>query len=114
MPGDRMNAVAQMIGQGLIFVLAAAVVWGVLRKLIKNVFGKMQTAGAKVLDKYTTSHEAVSNVGPARTMTDCVVVFDVGGRTMRFLTSMWIYDSIRKGEKGVLKYKGDRLVSFDR
>lgn len=107
-----LDNVMQYISQALIFLLVAVIALGLIRKFFSDYLGKVKTAEAKVLDKYAANHQMVSNVAPAHIKTNYVVVFDVQGKTMRFLTSVWVYESVSKNEKGILSYKGNRFIDF--
>jgi len=41
-----------------------------------------------------------------------VIVFSVGGKKKSFYVSEFSYGGYRINEKGVLKYKGDKIVDF--
>lgn len=66
---------------------------------------------ATVVDKYkldqaTKIHGSLAS--PARH----VVVFDINGKTRSLFVSEFSYGSYRKGERGVLKYRGRKVVDF--
>ncbi len=85
---------------------------GIIMRVYKNYFKKAVIVKAKVIDKYETSYEKSSRSEPARIITDYVVVFDINGQTVKFRTTVWIYNSVRKGDNGILKYKGNRIIEF--
>lgn len=94
------------IGMSVLFLI------GTVRQLVKSL-RKPVTVRARVLDKTATNRVAISSCGPSRTVTDYVVVFGCGSKTVRFLTSVWFYDSVEVNEVGTLTYQGDRVIGFE-
>ena len=73
-------------------------------------YGKVRTVKAIVVSTYRT--ERVSYKG-AGTKVECGVVFKTeNGKKLSFRVSELSYGSYKKGERGTLKYKGDRLIDF--
>jgi Protein of unknown function (DUF2500). len=84
---------------------------GLARTIRKNYFGKAVTVKARVADKLTDTYHPASRFSPG-TVTDYFLVFDAGGKILRFKVSFWVYDTVKKGEKGLLRYQGDRFIRF--
>ncbi|MFT8888293.1 MAG: DUF2500 family protein [Ethanoligenens sp.] len=91
-----------------ILLLAVLLIW----RALSEIFKRTVRTRAKVLEKYDTSYTTVGTMGLAKTVTDYVVVFDVAGRTKKFTVSIWLYESIKKGDEGMLQFKGDVLIRF--
>ena len=68
-------------------------------------------AKATVVDKYkldTATKIRGSLASPAR----FVVVFEINGKCKHLFVSEFSYGSYRKGEKGMLRYRGRKVVDF--
>lgn len=66
---------------------------------------------ATVVDKYkldTATKIRGSLASPAR----FVVVFEINGKCKHLFVSEFSYGSYRKGEKGMLRYRGRKVVDF--
>jgi hypothetical protein len=61
----------------------------------------------------STTYKPVRKIAIPGTITDYIVVFYANGKTLRFKTSVWVYDSVEKGETGILKYKGNKFISYN-
>lgn len=94
------------------FLLFLLFIIGISIKIIKNYLEKAITIKAKIIDKIATTYNAVSKIPFPGTITDNIIVFYANGKTLRFKTSIWLYDSVKKGETGILKYKGNKFISF--
>ena len=94
-----------IVGVSLIVILAAA------RKLIGNHGVKSIEIAAAVIDKRESSYTKYTPV--PQQATDYVLVFKSGEKSLSFFTSIWIYDSVKKGDYGTLKYKGSHLIGFE-
>ena len=82
----------------------------IVRKLIITRYGPVKTVKAEVADKYI-SH-AVSKY-PRTFMGDrYIVVFATKNKRLSFNVSEFSYNNYKIREKGTLKYKGDKLISF--
>ena len=83
-----------------------------LWRLYRGKYGPVRTVKAQVVDKYKldTQTRVYGNLAkPAR----FAVVFCVNGKNRRFFVSEFSYGGYRKGETGTLKYRGDRIISFE-
>lgn len=94
-------------------VLLIAVIVLVARVIIKSFATKTVTVKAKVVDKEADTYNVVSKMPTHSTTTDYVIAFYTGARTLRFRTSVYVYDSVNIGDEGTLKFKGDRIISFE-
>lgn len=81
-----------------------------LIKALKNKYAPVQTDKATVIDKHTI--ETFSKYAGNGKQEKYVVVFSVDGKKKSFYVSQFSYGGYRTGEKGTLKYKGDKLISF--
>ena len=91
---------------GILFTALAAInLIAVIRRL-KDHFVKTVTVPATVLNKSQQGYQTV------QVRTRYIVVLDYGGKTLRFFTSLWVYDSLQNREKGSLQYCGNRFILF--
>ena len=104
--------IVNLIEQITSILLALIIIIGCGYRLVSKFTEKVNTANARVLDKMTTTYRTASIYAPKSVTTIYIVIFYVNGKTIKFRTSVWLYDSIEKGEVGILKYKGDKLLSF--
>lgn len=96
---------------GVVFLIAVIVL--VVRVIFKDLFARTVTVRAKVVDKEANTYNRVSNLPTHGTTTDYVVAFYTGARTLRFKTSVFVFDSVNIGDEGTLKFNGDRIISFE-
>ena len=81
----------------------------IVQKLIYK-YGKAKTVKAVVVSTYRTERVSYKGMG---TKVECGVVFKTeAGKKLSFRVSELSYGSYKKGERGTLKYKGDRLIDF--
>lgn len=75
---------------------------------ISYKFSPVRTVRAKVVDK--SKVEFPSKYG---TNTKYTVVFQTeGGKRLSFYVSEFSYGGYRRGESGMLKYQGNRIIGF--
>lgn len=82
----------------------------VIIRFIINRSAPTKTVKATVTDKQTV--ETFSKYSGNGNVTKYVVVFSAEGKKKSFYVSHFSYNGYRINEKGTLKYKGDRLISF--
>lgn len=83
---------------------------GILVKIIKNVCAPTRTEPAVVLDKQV--NKSFSKYAGKGVHEKYVVVFSVDGKKKAFYVSQFSYGGYKKGENGMLTYKGDRIIDF--
>ena len=91
-------------------VLVLAITVSLAIKLGKNVFAPTVVANAKVVNKQTV--ETFSKYARTSKHTKYAVTFSVNGKNRSFYVSAFSYNGYKKGDTGVLTYKGDKLISF--
>ena len=91
---------------GLYFVLMCAIAY----RLLRSCIGKPVTVRAEVVHKQTV--EFYSRTAPGGKRVKYSVTFLANGKKKSFYVSEFSYGGYRKGEKGTLTYKGDRLIDF--
>jgi len=79
-------------------------------KLIRNRVSKPVEISATVMDKRKSDYTKYTPV--PEQATDYILVFKSGNKKLSFATSVWNYDSVKKGQHGILKYQGSHMISF--
>ena len=88
-----------------------AVVYGVIMfRLLRSRFGKTVSVSATVVHKQKVEQKSFKT--PPFTTVKYAVAFQIGNKRKSFYVSEISYGGYRKGEKGILTYRGDRLISF--
>lgn len=82
----------------------------IIKKLILSKYGPVKTVKAEVADKYKTGN-AYKYSGTFK-REGYVVVFNASGKKLSFAVSEFSYNNYKIGEKGTLRYKGSRIISF--
>ena len=97
---------------GLALPALIAIFWilAILR-FITNRHAPVKTVKATVIDKRII--ETFSKYSGNGKQERYVVVFSVDGKKRSFYVSQFSYGGYRLKEKGTLKYKGNKLISFD-
>ena len=81
-----------------------------LIRVMKNILAPVKKEHAVVVHKQTV--EQFSKYFGNGKHTKYVVVFSVDGKKRSFYVSQFSYNGYRINEKGMLTYKGDRLIDF--
>lgn len=99
---EKIQTVAVLLLMGL--CLFAGIKWMILR------YGPVKSVKAKVVDKHKT--EVVSKYAGNGKSVRYVITFEIAGKRKGFYVSEFSYGGYRKGESGVLKYRGNRIIDF--
>ncbi|MBR7122763.1 MAG: DUF2500 family protein [Oscillospiraceae bacterium] len=83
----------------------------IVYQILRNKFAKVKTATAEVVDKFKADN-FTKIYSPAAITPRYYVVFQIGNKKKSFRVSEFSYGGYRIGERGTLKYKGDKLVAF--
>lgn len=88
-----------------------AVIYGIIMvRFLKSRFGKIVKVSAMVVHKQTVEHKSYKT--PPYTRVKYAVTFQIDNKRKSFYVSEISYQGFRKGEKGTLTYRGDRLINF--
>lgn len=103
------------INMSNLFPVLMAVLWvaaliAIVIRAIRNKKGKVKSVPAEVVGKQTV--ENFSKYSGTGKQVRYVVNFAAGGKKLSFYVSEFSYHGYKKGEKGTLKYRGDRLIDF--
>lgn len=80
-------------------------------RFICGAFGPTKTTKAVVKRKYVA--QSFSKYAGNGVREKHMVVFDVEGKRKSFQVSEFSYDGYRVDEKGMLTYKGNKLIKFE-
>lgn len=105
MPENIYNIVMWTVAGGLAAVYLLAMV-----RMLGKRFAPVKTVKAEVVGKQKT--ESFSKYAGTGRHVRYVVVFMAEGKKRSFYVSEFSYGGYRCGEKGTLKYKGDRILDF--
>ena len=82
----------------------------IIKRVIGNKQAPVKSVKAEVFDKYKTS--AVSRMHGTFKRERCIVVFSTSEKKLSFQVSEFSYENYNVKDKGILKYKGDQMISF--
>ena len=103
MPENLLHIIALCL---YLLFLVLAVIWFVVSR-----FAPVQSVKAEVVDKHIA--KSFSRYSGNGYREKYIIVFSVAGKKKSFYVSQFSYGGYRIGEKGTLKYKGDRLIGFE-
>ena len=106
MPENISNIVIISLFMGV----GALALVSLLVKVVKNRYAPIKTVKAVVVDKNKV--ETFSKYSGNGKSEKYVIVFSVGGKKKSFYVYQFSYNGYRVNEKGMLKYKGDKLIEF--
>ena len=106
MPENVINIVITSIFIGI----GALAMGSIIVRTIKNRYAPIKVVEAVIIDKNKIeSFSKYSGNGEAEKY---VIVFSVNGKKKSFYVSQFSYNGYKVNEKGTLKYKGNKLISF--
>ena len=99
---------AYRIVSGIFVILILLLYVAAAFRFLRGRFGKIRTVTAEVVGKQTV--EQVSKYGKQYKY---AVTFRIEGKNKSFYVSEFSYNGYRKGERGKLTYRGDRIIDFE-
>ena len=106
MPENVINIVITSIFIGI----GALAMGSIIARTIKNRYAPIKKVKAVIIDKNKIeSFSKYSGNGKAEKY---VIVFSANGKKKSFYVSQFSYNGYKVNEKGILKYKGNKLISF--
>lgn len=106
MPENVINIVITSIFIGI----GALAMGSIIVRTIKNRYASIKVVEAVVIDK--NKIESFSKYSGSGQTEKYVIVFSVNGKKKSFYVSQFSYNGYKVNEKGTLKYKGNKLISF--
>lgn len=83
----------------------------VIAKIVINRYATVKTVKAKLVDKYKP--DIVSKYHGTFKQERYIVVFATNKKKLSFNVSEFSYSNYKINEKGTLKYKGTKIISFE-
>lgn len=83
----------------------------IIYQILRNKYAKVKTVKAQVVDKFKAD-KFTKIYGSTARAPQYYVVFQIANKKKSFRVAEFSYSGYRVGERGTLKYKGDRLVDF--
>lgn len=86
-------------------------VWvSIIIKFVLNRRATVKTVKAKIVDKYKPD---IATKYPGVFKTESyIVVFETKSKKLSFNVSEFSYENYKINEKGILKYKGNKIIEF--
>ena len=95
----------------LFFIFLFLLCWLlILRKLILNKFAPFKAVKAEIVDKYKS--DVVNKYHGTFKTERYVVIFKTKNEKLIFNVSQFTYNNYKISDKGTLKYKGTKIISF--
>lgn len=82
----------------------------IIVKLVRNKISPVKTVKAEVFDKYKPN--VISKYPENLKSKSYIVVFKTKDKKLSFNVSEFSYGNYKINEKGTLKYKGNKIISF--
>jgi len=93
-------------------LIGAIIVVGISIKVIINIFSKEKSIKAIVVDKQSYDKQIYRKSQALFTRKEYVITFLCGNKKKYFNVSEFSYGNYQVNQKGILKYKGNRIVDF--
>ena len=106
MPENVINIVITSIFIGI----GALAMGSIIVRTIKNRYAPIKKVKAVIIGK--NKIESFSKYSGSGQTEKYVIVFSVNGKKKSFYVSQFSYNGYKVNEKGTLKYKGNKLISF--
>lgn len=96
---------------GIFWLVFFAIVYGIIiARFLYSRFGRTIKVSATVVHKQKVEQKSFKT--PPYISYKYAVTFQIGNKRKSFYVSELSYGGYRKGEKGTLTYRGDRLIDF--
>ena len=102
--------ISNIIIISLFIGIGALAMGSIIVRTIKNRYAPIKTVHAVVIEKNKV--ETFSKYSGNGKSEKYVIVFSIDGKKKSFYVSQFSYNGYRVNEKGMLKYKGDKLIKF--
>ena len=97
----------------LVFALIGVIIGiGIIIRVIMNICSKEKSIKAIVVDKQSYDKQIYRKSQAPLTRKEYVITFLCGNKKKYFNVSEFSYGNYQVNQKGILKYKGNRIVDF--
>ena len=100
------------ISSVIFVILEIVIVLGIAIRLVHNYIFKEKQENATVFDKQCINKQIYSKAQAPFVKKEFVVTFLCKNKKRYFSVNELSYNNYKKGQKGILKYKGNRLIEF--
>lgn len=105
------NLIGNMVT--VLFIAVILVIWlGILVRILRNKLSTVKAVSAVVVKKQCYEKQMYSKSQAPFVKKEYVVTFLSGKRKLHFEVSEFSYNGYTVDQKGILKYKGSRLIDF--
>ena len=98
----------------LFVLIDIVIIAGITKKLIDNRFSKEREVAATVVNKQSFDRQIFRKSQASFTKKEYIITFQCGNNKRHFAVSELSYKNYKVNQSGVLRYKGNRLIDFDR
>lgn len=96
----------------LFVLIGIAIMVGVIARICSNYFSKEKEVKATVVNKQSYDKQIYRKSQAPFTKKEYVITFQCGNKKRHFYLSESSYENYRVNQKGILRYKGNRLIDF--
>ncbi len=100
------------ISSVIFVILEIVIIFGIGIRLAQICFFKEKHENAIVFDKQCYDKQIYSKFQAPYVKKEFVVTFECKNKRLHFSVNEISYNNYKKGQKGILKYKGNRLIEF--
>ena len=96
----------------IFFIIGLVIGIGIFARIITYYFLKEKSIKATVLDKQSYDKRIYRKNQAPFTQKEYVITFLCGNKTKYFNVSELSFENYKVNQKGILKYKGNRIIDF--
>ena len=93
-------------------LLGIIIVTAIITRLMYNYFSKEKQEKAIVVNKQSYDRQVYRKIQAPFTKKEYVITFQCGNKKRHFYLSESSCENYRVNQKGILRYKGNRLIDF--
>lgn len=102
----------ELIINGIFVLLGIIIFAGITIRFMRNKFGIQKRVYAVIADKHSFERKDFYKSQAPKTRKEYIVTFVAENKEISFNVSQISYNNYRVGQKGILKYKGNKLIEF--
>ncbi|MHC1693918.1 MAG: DUF2500 family protein [Eubacteriales bacterium] len=100
-----------IVQYSVITIIGITLISCLIYKYIRDYTGKDISEYAELIDKSVTEYDIQGKYNSYQKNV-YVLVFNAGGKILKFMVGQFAYDSVKKGSRGMLTYHGERMINF--
>ncbi len=93
-------------------ILSFVIIVGIFIRFINERLSPVKKANAILVDKQKYTERVILKNGASHDETKCVITFLVNNKRIHFCVSEFSYDGYSLNQKGILRYKGGKILEF--